>query len=381
MMSNTAALTKDHYLDLHDGRFTGTSKADLDRLFVKLADDPDRERLVVHFHGGNVARAEGLANAEQMLPLYREAGAYPVFFIWHSGIGEVINDLRIRWSRSWHEQARDILSVGGLKRIRKLRPGHVLDFGYMLKRLFTRFANGRSHGLRATTVEEFMRVFFLTDFGDRVWRLMKHEARNAFRPDEHLYGGTAFLTELGRRWNDGYHPRIILVAHSGGSIFLCHFLQNAATHLPQAKFDVVFLAAAVTVELFHETLEKHGDSIANFRNFALADDLECEDKLIPVLYPRSLLYFMSGVCEHDDKTRGDLGDVPLVGMQRYVRDERTYPHPDVSTLRRFLTEKNRAAWSIEKQGPGLATTTTEHVGFCRDPATLSSIQYIVKHGF
>ena len=380
-MSNTTTLNKDHYLDLHDGRFTGTSRADLDHLFDALAGDPDRNRLVVHFHGGNVNRAEGMAIAEQMLPRYREAGAYPVFFVWHSGIGEVIHDLRTRWSRPWRAQAREIISFHTLHYIRKLRPRHIYDLCNLFKRLVTRFTNGRSHGLRATFIEEFMRVFFLTDFGNRVWRLMKHEALDAFQVDQNIYGGTAFLAGLGRRWNEGYQPRIILVAHSGGSIYLCHFLQSAATHLPQAKFDIVFLAAAVTVELFDETLKKHGERIENFRNFALTDKLECADKLIPFLYPRSLLYFMSGVCEHDDKTHSDLGDVPLVGMQRFVFNARTYPNPDVAALRRYLGEKNRATWSINEQRPGLATATTEHVGFCRDEATISSIQYIIKNGF
>jgi hypothetical protein len=380
-MSNTTPLTKNHYLDLHDGLFAGTTKADLDRLFEALARDPDRDRLVVHFHGGNVAREEGLQIATDLLPRYREAGAYPVFFIWHSGIGEVINDLRVRWMLSWRQKLRSLFSKSTLQRIRKLRIKHVFDLHYMFRRLHKRFSSGRSHGIRATVVEEFFRVFFLTDFGNDVWKLMKHEALDAFKDDHIKHGGTAFLQELGRRWESGYQPRIILVAHSGGSIFLCHFLNSAARHIPRAKFDVVFLAAAVTVEMFHKTLATHGARIKNFRNFALADNFECADALFPLFYPRSLLYFMSGVCEHDDKTRGDLGDVPLVGMQRYVRNERTYPHPDVTALRHFLAANNRAAWSIEKAGPGLSTSTTEHVGFCRDPATISSIQYIVKYGF
>lgn len=380
-MSDTMALTKDHYLDLHAGRFTGTSKADLDHLFQTLDRDPDRDRLVVHFHGGNVAEAEGVSIAARLLPAYRAAGAYPVFFVWHSGIGEIINDLRASFSRPWREQCRNVVSRRALQSIRKLRARHVLDLGYMLKRIVKRFASGRSHGFRATLTEEFMRVFFLTDFGNRVWRLMKHEALDAFEPDENVYGGTAFLNGLRRRWEAGHRPRVILVAHSGGSIYVCHFLAHAAKYLPEAKFDVVFLAAAVTIELFHETLKQHGERIANFRNFALSDDFERADKLVPWIYPRSLLYFMSGVCEHDDKTRGDLGDVPLVGMQRYFHNQRTYRDKDVVALRQFIGEQERAAWSKYEKGPGLTTTTTTHVEFDRNEATIASIQHIIKNGF
>ncbi|MCE9569399.1 MAG: hypothetical protein K8R10_05230 [Rhodocyclales bacterium] len=380
-MADMTALTTDHYLDLHAGKFTGTSKADLDHLFQTLDRDPNSDRLVVHFHGGNVAETEGVSIAERLLPVYRAAGAYPVFFVWHSGIGEIINDLRASFSRPLREQARAIVSRRALQSIRKLRTRHVLDLGYMLKRIAGRFVTGRSHGLRATITEEFMRVFFLTDFGNRVWRLMKHEALDAFEPDENVYGGTAFLAGLRRRWEAGQRPRIILVAHSGGSIYVCHFLEHAAKHVPDAKFDVVFLAPAVTVELFHQTVKKHSGRIANFRNFALSDGFECSDKLVPWIYPRSLLYFMSGVCEHDDKTHADLGDVPLLGMQRFFHDQRTYRNADVVELRQFLDEKERAAWSKLEKGPGLTTTTTRHVEFDQNEATVASIQHIIKNGF
>jgi hypothetical protein len=380
-MTETKTLTKDHYLDLEDGKFAGTTKADLDHLFETLAGDPDRGKLVIHFHGGNVSRAEGISNARRLFPFYRAAGAYPVFFVWNCGIRDVINDLRASLARPWRNRNKYLVSLRAIGAISKHRAHHILNMGFMLKRLITRFATGRSHGLRATITEEFMRVFFLTDLGDRVWHLIKRKTMDAFQPDETLYGGSAFLAGLRRCWENGYRPRIILVAHSGGSIYACHFLAHAAVYLPQAKFDVVFLAAAVTVEFFRETIEEYGDRIDNFRNFALTDELECADGLVPLIYPRSLLYFMSGVCEHDQRTHADLGDVPLVGMQRYVRDERTYNNPDILALRRFLAAQKRAVWSVRDEGPGLATITTKHIEFDQDNATIESIQHIIRHGF
>jgi hypothetical protein len=44
-----------HHLDLKNGQFAGTSASDLAQLFHSLAADPDKDRLVVHFHGGLVS--------------------------------------------------------------------------------------------------------------------------------------------------------------------------------------------------------------------------------------------------------------------------------------------------------------------------------------
>ena len=43
----------------------------------------------------------------------------------------------------------------------------------------------------------------------------------------------------------------------------------------------------------------------------MTDELEQADRLIPVIYPHSLLYFVSGVLE-------DEADKPLLGMERYL---------------------------------------------------------------
>src|SRR3712207_5639487 len=46
--------------------------------------------VVLHFHGGLVPAEKGQAVAEKLLPVYREPGAYPVFFVWRSGLGEIV---------------------------------------------------------------------------------------------------------------------------------------------------------------------------------------------------------------------------------------------------------------------------------------------------
>lgn len=62
-------------------------RADLDEaLDLAIA----RRRIVVYFHGGLVARKNGLATADRLRPRFEDAGAYPFFFVWHSSAIEVI---------------------------------------------------------------------------------------------------------------------------------------------------------------------------------------------------------------------------------------------------------------------------------------------------
>src|SRR5206468_1062105 len=48
--------------------------------------------IVLHFHGGLVNKKAGVAGANMLTPLYQNAGAYPVFFVWESGWQDVIEN-------------------------------------------------------------------------------------------------------------------------------------------------------------------------------------------------------------------------------------------------------------------------------------------------
>jgi hypothetical protein len=85
-MGGTMPVSKNHLIDLVDGKFSGTTLADLAALFDNLAKAPTGKNLVVHFHGGLVSRADGTRAAERLLPVYEKATAYPVFFIWNSDV-------------------------------------------------------------------------------------------------------------------------------------------------------------------------------------------------------------------------------------------------------------------------------------------------------
>lgn len=251
---------------------------------------------------------------------------------------------------------------------------------FVFKRVIARFINKTDHGIYPTIAEELAREFYLANAGKLLWDKIKGEASDAFGSDDKAYGGTAFIAQLKAAYEAGERRRIVLVGHSAGSIYICQFLQAAQRMgLPEEmKFDVVFLAGAATVDLVAETWEKAGSRIANFRSLALSDEKEQADHLVGFVYPRSLLYVVSGILEKNT-------DQPLVGMQRYYRN--VAPHtpdknPALKTWLDYLNAvPNRTIWADDDRGPGMATTAKGHTDFDNDLPTLKSLQTILQKGY
>ena len=90
-------MDKLHYIHSRGGRIGGradTQPQDVDAIVATLAKD-ERRHLILHFHGGLVSKAYGLATARKLLPVYSPApnrGGYPVFFVWESGAWESIRN-------------------------------------------------------------------------------------------------------------------------------------------------------------------------------------------------------------------------------------------------------------------------------------------------
>ena len=407
-VENIKFLTTDHYLNLKDGVFDTTTKANLDHLFATLVAS-DSERLVVHFHGGLVDTASGKANAEHLMEYYQDLNAYQVFFLWESGLLDVLTqELSTIFEEPLFQQllplitglAANLPHDRGLQEDEKaqlrgtLRASSILQAGTqavasrpnieeiieVLQRVTNRFAAQRDHGLYATTVEEVLRQFYLDRVGKDVWDRMKQATSSAFGNDVNRYGGTAFLKGLADYWASDHHPHITLVGHSAGAIYICHFLQKVLELLPdKVTFDLVFLAPACTFELFSETLVACQKRIAGIRIFGMRDALEQADPLVPsvpLVYPYSLLYFVSGVLE-------DEPDTPLLGMQRYHSGKAPYDTiPAVSNSLHCLNGlgTQSTVWSVVNTGDGLASSATTHGGFYNDVPTLESLRYIISKG-
>jgi hypothetical protein len=252
----------------------------------------------------------------------------------------------------------------------------------ILIKVIARLVKKRGHGIYPTIVEEILRKFYLANVGKLLWDLMKKDTQDSFGRDGRVFGGTAFIAELKSLWESGHQPRILLVGHSAGSIFISHFLNYANKNLPEEiKFDVVFLAPAIAVDLFAQTIDEHGRRINQIRQFTMQDVFEKKDHLVPVIpiYPYSLLYFVSGILE-------DEADKPLVGMQRFYNNAAPFQSgsiPDLDTVRDFLTQPpERTIWSEADLGPGLASLAVRHVDFDDvDETTIQSVQHIIRAGF
>ena len=202
---------------------------------------------------------------------------------------------------------------------------------------------------------------------------MKKDTADAFGADGQTFGGTALLEELASRT---WASPPVLVGHSTGAVYICNLLEHADAALPpEQTFDVVLLAPACDFRLMDETLALHGDRIARLRIFCMLDERERADRLVAVVYPRSLLYFVSGALEAEP-------DWPLLGMQRFHGSDGPFSaaaFPEIDRVRRRLAERpDSEVWSVANGGDGLASGAVHHGDFDNDQATLASLQHFVR---
>lgn len=486
-MSNGARaekLTLANYVGLSGGKFNGTTRADLATALGGIADG---QRLVVHFHGGLVNRSAGISGAERLLPIYREAGAHPLFFVWQSGLLEVISanltdigkelvfkrlverllqfalakgkeevggrggalelsplddlsstmddastepfaedpepseplsDLQEGQVQVELEQdmvlEAEITAIAGSLQLpeegdasrgaqatrpatTKMSPDALADLARSLgdegadpdtrglistawlvktgvatlKRVIARLVGGRGHGVYPTVVEEVLRSLYLTDAGGAIWRQMKQDIADAFGANPNVHGGTALLAELAQM---AAERNPVLVGHSTGAVYICNLLLHAESLPADRRFDVVLLAPACDFALLAKTLAERSDRIGRLRIFCMKDELERQDQMIPLLYPRSLLYFVSGALEGE-------ADAPLVGMHRFYGDGGPRPSGasnDMDRVHRYLREPGRAVWSVASDGDGLTSTAAKHGDFDNDAGTLKSVQNFIQ---
>jgi hypothetical protein len=249
---------------------------------------------------------------------------------------------------------------------------------HILSRCLKRFSGGRDHGLYTTVVEETARELKGDLVGGLLWRLMKQDTADAFGDPDEQYGGTALLKEIGRLWEAGHKPRIVLVGHSAGSVYICNLLQKAAAILPsEICFEVIFLAPACTFKLLDSTLDVATNRIRSFRCYGMKDENERKDAIFSPIYLYSLLYFVSGLLE-------DEADNPLVGMERYSSQTSQFKNNNSPEIARVLQKlgafQSPWVWSDSTAGPGLGTLAHRHGDFDNDDDTLKSIGYLIEHG-
>lgn len=240
-----------------------------------------------------------------------------------------------------------------------------------------RFANKRDHGAYTTIVEEVLVAAYLAKVGEVIWRQMKKDTGDAFGSADRA--GEAVLQTWAKLLQEGKkQPRITLIGHSTGAVYIDNWIRRSAAVAAALRYDVILLAPACRCEDFADVLKKHPASIANFRMFGMQDAVEQQDRLVSIIYPRSLLYFVSGVVE------GDI-DVPLLGMQRYIANADVFDSQHfeaVQLVREYLAGgKQRSVWSIADGGPGTSSASVSHGDFDDDQKTLDSLSSILTEGY
>ncbi len=261
-----------------------------------------------------------------------------------------------------------------------------------LAQVLLRFYRGRAHGFHATIVEELLREFYAANAAQIVWHQMKQDTDDAFDGPGDLHGGTALVENLVQLFARRPDRRVVLVGHSTGAVYICNLLRHldaavrAHEATARAQVDVVLLAPACTSSLFDATLRDHGSRIRRLRIFSMRDEAELADHVIrtddprlneycALLYPSSLLYFVSGVCER-------VADTALLGMQRFVADlepfDSTATFPELARIRAFLGVAGRVVWSPTHGGAaGMESDSLSHGDFDDDEVTLRSVQAFI----
>lgn len=255
-------------------------------------------------------------------------------------------------------------------------------------KVIKRHIKKRDHGFYPTIIEEILRELYIADFGAWVWKGMKDKAKEMWYPNDDQVGlsrhsGTYFLEKLASLSNE-QDITLNIIGHSAGSIVACHMLSAIDNRFSNVKLGkVVFLAPACRTDLFYKEILSKPDRYSELRIFTMSDAYEKKDALInsiPKFYPRSLLYFVSGLLEDKGKSY----DQFILGMERFINwSSYTSKFDQLNDISKFLNDagKNRLVLSKSPNDAqeGLRTTAIDHGEFDNDGAVHESIVHYLKH--
>jgi hypothetical protein len=277
---------------------------------------------------------------------------------------------------------------------------------------FRRFTDKRDHGVTCTIVEEVLRALYLANTGSSIWEEMKRETENAFGADSSIYGGTAVIEELCSHLVQKPGTLVTLVGHSTGAIYIGNFLHHVDIALraqgdTTTAFDVILLAPASTNDFFASS---YAIRVKGVRIFQMQDAVEQQDHLMSKdvgpsdpsilgkIYPRSLLYLVSGICEYFEGQGGsgphalDGDDMPILGMDRFFSQTGVFTAADYPSVGQARTQfavappatatKFVRVLSPTAKTPddGYRSTAEKHGNFPGDDATIKSIRLCFQRG-
>ena len=159
------------------------------------------------------------------------------------------------------------------------------------------------------------------------------------------------------------------------------FLRRLAAEpdLAGVKADVAFMAPAVDLESFSGALQSGHTALGRMRIFPMRDASEAKDALLGPLYPRSLLYMISGMLEIDEP------DDLLLGLERSLdATDREWRGKETEWRKAgqdwLAADPGRIVYgpTDETAGVGYRTRATSHGAFDQDDQTLESLAHFLK---
>jgi hypothetical protein len=237
-----------------------------------------------------------------------------------------------------------------------------------------RYRGATHHDPLPTAVEELLRAAYLADVGKYAWDVMKVKAQhmwidNGATPGVDGHVGGYLLRRLEHLQSVKPNFKIDAVGHSAGAIAICQMLAAINADKRKVKLrNIVFLAPAVRLDLFARWIPRGPQIFERFRSFTMTDVWEKDDQLLGSIYPRSLLYLVSGCFE-------DQPDTAIAGMERFLRQPTTSAGRDYDDVREWLKADNRVVYapSDDAAGDGLRTRAQRHGDFDDDKMTLGSL--------
>jgi hypothetical protein len=289
------------------------------------------------------------------------------------GDDEVVAEVQAHAGREVDAQAKGLIEAAKVAKL----------LAAVAYRSIRRHLRGRDHGFYPTVVEELLRELYLADLGAWVWRRMKDKAAAMWLPNAGRVGterraGSYVLEKISALQVAQPDFKLHLIGHSAGSIAICELLRAAAALGIAVRVDTVgFLAPAGRCELGVAELARHPERFGRFRMYTMADEYERADALMPKVYTRSLLYFISGVLEPDEV------DAPIMGMMRHHSGDGPFADGPAAEWAAFARGEGCTALSdsaiLQPDAiEGMRTSSHSHGGFDDDPPTLASLVALLR---
>ncbi|MCB9500458.1 MAG: C1 family peptidase [Deferribacteres bacterium] len=317
---------RDHYIHIDDGKYDpfGDYPSDehqVDNIIIKSTSGEGvntNRHILFYVHGGanNVKATAKTVN--RWREVFAQNGVHEIHLMWESGLFEELTDILLGKEQQ---------------------------------------ASQRAAGISDWTDRLIERL--VQPLGYALWAEMQNDAKRAFRRGGAGVDVVAKLISRLLEMNPDERPRIHLVGHSAGGVWLAYLLQKwFALHGPTIDNLILFVPAC-TAKLYNKqiypTIQSGG--VKGLHHFQLDDAREQGDN-VALIYRKSILYLVSRALQ---KWRGI---EPIMGMEIY-KDELNGVGSD-DRIQTYNPELHRDA-----------TRAEDHSGFPQDATTMNKMLELI----